>query len=191
MADKPSIQLLVLTGTAPGSVTAHRLVGFDDAQASVAGQKIKGVARSGAASGELYPIGAKGTDVVETGGAFAAGDDLVSDASGKAVKASALSAVVTAISSAANAVVTAAAHGFKTGDVIALTSVEGAVEANGLTFQITVSDADTFTLNAASSGWTAFSGTAVATRVAAAESLFARALEASSGSGKFVEVLLT
>lgn len=191
MADKLSIQILTLSGTAPGAVTAHRLVGFDDAQATVAGQKVKGVARSAAATGDVFPVGVKGTDVVETGGVFVAGDELVSDASGRAVIASgSAAAVITGITAANPGVVTAVAHKFQTGDVVVLTDVVGMVEVNQNAYDITVVSVDTFNIGVNTSAFTAYTSGGAAHRVGPRQHVIGNALEASTGSGKFAEVLL-
>jgi len=181
---------MTLTGLAPSGVTAHRFVGFDDAQASVAGQKIKGVARSNAASAENFPIGVKGTDIVETGGVFAIGDDVISDASGRAVKASASApATVTAITKANPGVVTAVAHGFLTGDVVAFTDVAGMVELNQNSYVATVLTADTFSIGINTTSLTTYTSGGLAHRVGPRQHVGGTALEASSGTGKFVEIL--
>lgn len=189
-SSKPVVDLLTLTGIAPSSVSAHRFVGFDDAQASVAGQKIKGVARSDAASGAAYPIGVKGTDIIETGGAFSIGDDVISDASGRAVKASASGpAAVTAITKANPGVVTAVGHGFSTGDVVTFTDVGGMVELNQNSYAITVLTADTFSIGINTTSLTTYTSGGSAHRVGPRQHVGGTALEASSGSGKFVEIL--
>jgi hypothetical protein len=79
------IEILTLTGTAPSAVSGNRFVGFNDAQASVAGQPCKGVAYSDAGTGEIYPIHAAGVTTVVSGAAVAIGAALQTDAQGRAV----------------------------------------------------------------------------------------------------------
>lgn len=97
--------LLSRTAVAAGAIAANKLVGFDNLQASVAGQKVKGVAEFDAASGESVTLTLKGTAFIFAGAAIAAGDRLVADAQGRAVPASALevdAGAVAVTSSAAN-----------------------------------------------------------------------------------------
>jgi len=75
------------TVTAVGTITAHRGVGFDSAQASVAGQDILGVATMPADDGRDTAVDVIGTTIVEAGGAFARGDELVVDAQGRFIAA--------------------------------------------------------------------------------------------------------
>lgn len=76
--------------------------------------------------------------------------------------------VVSAITTASPAVVTSAAHGFTTGDLVKLTDVVGPTQLASRTFEIVVTGADTFTLkdqfgNAISTvGLTAFTSANVA-----------------------------
>jgi hypothetical protein len=78
--------LLSLSAVANGDVSPHRAVGFDGAQATVVGQKVKGIAQYGAADGEAFAIVTHGTSIAETGGPFSAGDSLIVDAQGRVVK---------------------------------------------------------------------------------------------------------
>ncbi|MGB0218344.1 MAG: ubiquitin-activating E1 FCCH domain-containing protein [Sinimarinibacterium flocculans] len=193
-SSKPVHDLLTLTGKAPGTVTAHRAVGFDDAQATVAGQRVKGVAVSAAVTGAAYPIKAKGTEVIETGLAIGLGDDLVTDSQGRAVpaQASAISVAITGITAANPGVVTAEDHGLKTGDVIVITGVGGMVEVNNQAFMVTAIDADTFSIGN-TTGNTPYTNGGTASKVGpdgSAGHVFASALEAASGAGKFIEILL-
>lgn len=79
------IEILCLTGIAPSVVNGNRFVGFDDAQATVAGQACKGVAYSEAAADNTYPIHAAGVTTVVSGAAVAVGAALQTDAQGRAV----------------------------------------------------------------------------------------------------------
>lgn len=96
----------VLPVTASGAVTANRLVGFNGAQASVAGQKVLGVAAARAADGETFTVHVGHTAMVEAGGVITVGASLTTDNQGRAVVAAAL-----AVASGATAVTAAAANG--------------------------------------------------------------------------------
>lgn len=89
-----STPLLTLTGRASGAVSGGRCVGYNDAQATVAGQVVKGVARSSAADTLNFPIDVKGTTEAESGAAVAVGDALMSDASGRVVLRTATNYIV-------------------------------------------------------------------------------------------------
>lgn len=97
------IEILTLTGTAPSAVTANRLVGFNDAQATVAGQACKGVAYSAADTGEDYPIHALGVTTVAAGAAVVVGAALQSDAQGRAITQSTGALVGRALEAASGA----------------------------------------------------------------------------------------
>ncbi|GAB7082292.1 capsid cement protein [Megalodesulfovibrio paquesii] len=77
--------ILTLPLTASGAVTAHRFVTATGAQVAAAGAAALGVARSDAATGELFPCDALGTGIVEAGGAIAAGVALKAGADGRAL----------------------------------------------------------------------------------------------------------
>jgi len=79
------IVLLALTATATGAVTAHRFVDYDGAQLDTAGAKALGVSVCDAIAGDDYGVDVIGTTVIESGGAFDPGDELVADASGRAI----------------------------------------------------------------------------------------------------------
>lgn len=79
------IPVLTLTVSAAGAVSAHRFVGYDGAQVSASGGKALGVATFDAADGQDLAVDALGTTVVETAGAIAVGDEVVSDATGLAI----------------------------------------------------------------------------------------------------------
>lgn len=76
--------LLALTLVASGAVSASRFVTPLGAQAGADANTI-GVSRASAASGERMPVDVEGTAVIETGGAFAAGATIKSDASGRGI----------------------------------------------------------------------------------------------------------
>lgn len=71
-------------------------------------------------------------------------------------------AIITAVTAANPASVTAAAHGFATGDKVTISTVVGMTQLNGNTYTITVVDANTFTLGVDSSAYTAYSSAGVA-----------------------------
>lgn len=80
-----SASLMDLSQVSSGANTSKRGVKFDGAQADTLGGKIMGIAKYGAVDGQVFPVTVVGTAIVETGGAFSAGDDLVVDAQGRAV----------------------------------------------------------------------------------------------------------
>lgn len=67
---------------------------------------------------------------------------------------------ITGISQANPAVVTAAGHGYATGDVVLITGSTGMLQIAGMYFQITVTGANTFTLDGLDSSGFAAAGTA-------------------------------
>lgn len=73
------------TVTASGDVSTHRFVGFDGAQVAAIGGKVLGASTFAATNGQDLAVDVIGTTVVETAGAIDAGDDVVSDADGKAI----------------------------------------------------------------------------------------------------------
>lgn len=103
--------LLTLTVVAAGVIAAYRGVGFDDLQATVAGQKIKGFAKTAAALGATVAVESKGTTIAETGGAFAVGAALAIDATGRVVAAAALAVANPTVNAGAVAVTSTAANG--------------------------------------------------------------------------------
>ena len=79
-----NISLLTLTVLAVGAITAHRFV-TPVADQAVAGENAIGVAQSDAADGDLLPVDALGTTLVEVGAAVAEGALVESDADGRAI----------------------------------------------------------------------------------------------------------
>jgi hypothetical protein len=104
---------LTLPIVANGAIAQYRGVGFNQAQATVAGQKIMGFSRRPAANGGELDLSSKGTAIAETGGAIAVGAALAVDASGRVVMASALAVAVgtLAIATGATAVTSSASNG--------------------------------------------------------------------------------
>lgn len=107
------ISVLSLPVLASGAVAEYRGVGFNGAQATVAGQKVLGIAEFGAASGQYVRVCRLGTAVAEAGAAIAVGAALAMDATGRVVTASAITAAVgtLAVSVGAVAVTATAANG--------------------------------------------------------------------------------
>jgi len=108
---KQGISLLALTITAAGVIRAQRGVGHDGAEASVAGQKIIGVARNAAVLADPLTVDSKGTTFVESGGVIAVGDALTVDNQGRAVAAAALAVADPTINAGATPVTSSAANG--------------------------------------------------------------------------------
>ena len=78
---QPSVTLSITT---TGIIAEYRFVTPAGAKAGAAGNTL-GVARMAAASGDVIPVDAVGTAIVETGAAIAAGALVETDASGRAV----------------------------------------------------------------------------------------------------------
>jgi hypothetical protein len=180
---RQAISLLTLTVMASGAIAALRAVGFDGAQASSAGQKVMGVATFGVADGQDASVVAKGTAIIETGGAFARGAALRVDAHGRAVAADSLAAAVTAATDLTQIAVTVddTKLTVDAGDTpVTSAAANGAVisAAEGL---VALSAAGVLPITTAQA---ALSGGELP------QFVFADALEASGGAGEFVEVLL-
>lgn len=115
--------LLVLTVLAAGAITAGRAVGYDGAQATVAGQKVLGVAETDVADGKHGAVATAGTTIVESGGAIAKGDALRVDANGRAVPAAALAVADPTVDAGAVAVTSSAANG----DILTQGAITGGI----------------------------------------------------------------
>lgn len=110
--------------TAAANLTAGYFIGFDGA-ACGANAKALGVCEADTDSGRQAPVITDGIAVVICGGTISVGDPIASDASGKAVAASALavddtkltidSGATAVTSSAANGAIISAAAGFLAG----------------------------------------------------------------------------
>jgi hypothetical protein len=99
-----SFVLLPLTFKATSAVTAKRAVGFNGAQATVKGQKVLGVSPRDVTNGDYSDVSVAGTEVIEAGGNFNAGDSLIVDNLGRAIAATgklAIAAGATAVTSSA------------------------------------------------------------------------------------------
>jgi hypothetical protein len=79
-----NIPVLTLSVKASADVAARRFVTVAGAQAG-AGARALGVSRVSGVSGDMLPVDALGTSIVEAGAAFAVGAALQSDADGKAI----------------------------------------------------------------------------------------------------------
>jgi hypothetical protein len=95
---------------APSDVAEYRAVDYTGAQATTQGQKVMGVAKRGALSGDGYEAAVIGTAVIEAGAAFAVGTSLIVDNQGRAIA----STGNLAIAAGATAVTSAAANGTTT-----------------------------------------------------------------------------
>lgn len=82
---RQALTTLELTVKASGAVAKYRCVGFDGAQATVAGQKVLGTAMYDAADGDELPVGADDTVLAIAGAAVAVGDTLIADANGAVI----------------------------------------------------------------------------------------------------------
>lgn len=80
-----NIALLTLSLVATSEVTTNKLVGFNGAQATTAGQLVLGVADFDAKTNETLAVVVKGTAIALTGGSIAIGDELVVDATGRVI----------------------------------------------------------------------------------------------------------
>lgn len=97
---KQSQPILNLSTVAAGAIGEARFVGVDNAQAGAAANTlgVAGFAADGA--GEVIPVTALGTAVVEAGGIIAAGGPVETDANGKAVAKAAGPTVARALQAA-------------------------------------------------------------------------------------------
>jgi hypothetical protein len=132
------ISVLSLPILALGAVAEYRAVGFNGAQATVAGQKVLGIAEFGAANAQMVRVCRLGTAVAEAGAAIAIGAALAVDASGRVVTASALASTIgslnatvgtLAIAAGATPVTSAAANG--TTDISGAPGLGGAPALSG------------------------------------------------------------
>lgn len=160
------------TVIAAAAITAHRGVGFDGAQATVAGQKILGVAQVGALEGEALALTSMGLAYIETGGAITKGAAVRVDASGRAVAAAALAVANPTVELTLDIDVTATVNAGAT--PVTSGAANGAI--------ITASAADGDSSAAATQG--AITGGYLP------QFVLGDALDAASGAGEFIRVLL-
>ena len=107
------IPLLCLPIVASGAIAQYRGVGYNQAQATVAAQKVMGFARRSGATGAELEVVSKGTAICEAGAAVAIGAALVVDSVGRVVAATALTGAVGSliVVAGATAVTSAVANG--------------------------------------------------------------------------------
>jgi hypothetical protein len=181
--------LLTLTLAATAAITAHRFVTAGGALSGAAGDALA-VSLTDAASGALFPAEAIGTAVIESGAAFSAYDLLQSDATGRAVKAVAASVkqAVIAGGAAGNHTVAGLATTDRLVSVIVLDRDGTAANINlvNLTSEFTITAANTI----ANADGTATTGDALLVTWESARPVKARALQAATGAGQFIEAFL-
>lgn len=184
-----NVSLLTLSVLASAVITACRFVTNAGAPCGLAGDAL-GVSRSAAAIGAYAPVDVIGTAVVESGAAILAGAPVQSDASGRAITAAA--------SSIKQAVIAGGAAGALTVTGIATTDrLIGVVRLNrdgtAATIDVTNITAE-FTITAANTidntAGTNTTGDSLIVTYESVSPIKGRALQAASGSGQFIEVLL-
>lgn len=115
------------SGVASGALTQRRFVGYDGAQASAAGQLVRGVNKYDAADGDDITINVGPVVMVEAGDVVAVGDRITTDAEGRAVKADDLQ-----VAAGATGVTSTGANGaIFTGSVLPQFSAYVALDAAG------------------------------------------------------------
>lgn len=97
-----NIPILTLSVLATGAVAARRFTTVGGVQAG-AGANALGVSEFSGVPGEMIPVTALGTSIVEAGAAFAAGAPLQSDAEGKAIAKDAGATLARALQAATQA----------------------------------------------------------------------------------------
>ena len=73
------------TVTAEGDISANRFVTYANVQAATLGEKVLGVARYDAVTGDDLAVTTHGVAAAESGGAFNRGDDVTTDAQGRVI----------------------------------------------------------------------------------------------------------
>jgi hypothetical protein len=81
-----NISIFKLPIKAASVFSAFRAIGYDGNQATVQGQKVMGSSPVAAAIGDEVTLDVIGTAILETGGVFSAGDALIVDNQGRAIK---------------------------------------------------------------------------------------------------------
>lgn len=186
---RQSTPLLALTVLATAIVSAHRFLTLDGAHAAAGGDAI-GVGKHDGTIGDAIAVDAIGTAIVETGGIFAKGDYLASDATGRAVAATATGVRQAVIDggSAGALVLTGVLATDRLISVARLNrdATAANVDLDDLTSEFSISDDDEIT----NAGGTNTTGDALLVTWQTPSPVRARALEASGAAGRFVEVLL-
>lgn len=181
--------LFTLSILATAVIAACRFVTNAGAHSGLAGDAL-GVSRSAAAIGAYAPVDVYGTAVVEAGGVVVAGALVQSDATGRAITAAATGtkSAVIAGGSAGDLTVTGIATTDRLVGVVRLNRDATAANVNidALTSEFTITAANTLN-NAAG---TATTGDSLLVLWESVAPIKGRALQAASGAGKFIEVLL-
>ena len=194
---RQSLPILTLPMTASGSVAGNRFVTPLGAQAA-ANSPVLGVSRNAALDTVPFPLDVLGTTIVETGGQIASGDWLAPDSQGRAVTASDGSSFKTAIitgGAAGNHTLTGIAVGDKLVSVIQLdVAADTGTSATGNKIQNAIDLTAEFSVTAANTintgSGTSTSGDLLLVVYGHPQPLGGVALQAASGAGKFVEMLL-
>lgn len=181
--------LLTLSILATAALSACRFVTAAGAHAGVAGDAL-GVTRSAGAEGAYVPYDIYGTAVVEAGAAIAEGDRVQSDSTGRAIKAAAtgVKSAVIAGGSAGDLTVTGITTNDRLVGVIRLNrdSTAANVNIDALTTEFTITATNTIN----NVGGTATTGDSLLVLYESIAPIKGRALQAASGAGKFIEILL-
>jgi hypothetical protein len=186
---RQKISLLALAIAATGAITAHRFLLPAGTVSAAAGDAI-GVAAHDGVSGDLINTDVIGTTIIETGGTFGVGALLQSDATGRAILATATRTKTATVAGGAAGDITVTGIG-ATDRIVSVTVLDrDATAANinlaTLTSEFTVTAANTIN----NAGGTATTGNALLVVWEAANPVKAKALQASTGAGQFVEALL-
>jgi hypothetical protein len=188
--------IFTLSILATAVIAACRFVTHAGAHAGVAGAAI-GVSRSAAAEDAYVPVDVIGTVVVESGAAVAVGDLVQSDSTGRAITATASSlkqAVISGGAAGAHTVTGIAASDRLVSVVRLDVEVDTGTSASGNKVQAASALTSEFAVSAANTidntGGTNTTGDLLLVTWETAQPVRGRALQAASGAGKFIEVLL-
>lgn len=184
-----NISLLTLSILATAALSACRFVTSAGAHSGAAGDAI-GVTRSDGAEGALVPYDVYGTAVVESGGIVAVGDRVQSDATGRAIKATATGVRSAVIVGGAAGDLTVTGIGVNDRLIAVVRLDRDATAANinllGPTAEFSITAANTIN----NAGGTSTASDALLVLWESVAPIKGRALQAASGAGKFIEVLL-
>jgi hypothetical protein len=180
-----SIPILTLSALASAAVTAMRWVNHSGAPAN-ASDLLKGVARTAAASGDVFPIDILGVVRIEAGGAVSAGARVGSDSVGRAV-------VVTPGTLKTATIAGGAAGDFTVTGIAASDELVAVWEQDG-TSKLLVDRTAEFSITAANTinntGGTALTGDNVIVAWRQIKPIGGIALSAAGAAGQFIDVLL-